>query len=279
MTSIPGTSYQVADQGIVGPDGAPISNESFAEKVKAGEINLGKDALRFLTDELGANQVRELGLSDEQKVPTSELRQKVAGSGSPLADIEQLFVLMHKMTMEQRESSRTMRQAEFELQIGKLNDAAKEIMKAAGWRLAAGIASGTMSIVGGAMQVGGGMKALKVQGDAAKINAGPKPLSKADNMAVDMAPARAQSINNVAMGRGQIATGLGGMTASGFEFGASTHDKAKLEADAASKTFEQHVADDKEMMDVLREMAAKVREILASMENAEAEIARQIARS
>lgn len=279
MTSIPGTSYRVADQGIVNSEGAPISNESFAEKVKSGEINLGKDALKFLTDELGANQVKELGLSEEKKVPTGELLGKVSSSGSPLADIEALFVLMHKMTMEQRKSTRTMRQADFALQIGKLNDAAAQIMKAAGLRLAAGIATGVVSIAGGALQVRGGMKALKVQSDAAKINAGPKPLTQADTATVNAAPGRAHNIGIMAQGQGQMATGLGGIVASGLEYGASAQDKKKLEDEAGAKTFEQHVADDKEMMDTLREMAAKVREILASMENAEAEIARQIARS
>jgi hypothetical protein len=250
MTIIPDTGYRVSGSQIIDPAGQPISREDFLAKVASKEISLTANSLQMLGETFGPEMTRSLaGLAAP---PPAEAVGNILGSGSTddqaALNISDLMVLIAKTTQEQRKEMREVRDAEFDTQISKMAEQAKQDLHAARWEAAGMIVSGGLNMVGGYK----GMQGARFEaGSAGAVRA-----------------------KNVAETWGAGGKGLEGI---GKWFAANDRDDASI-AQRQAKAAEKSMADSKDVMDTLRETMAKVRETLQAIQNSDAEANRSIAR-
>ncbi len=94
-TSIPGTNYQLRGDQFVGQDGTTLTRDQFVDKVRASEISLTSESLKFLDKQLGPdtmNSLRTAGgfLTSPPRALTNKL-------GAGRDGVEQLALDMYTM--------------------------------------------------------------------------------------------------------------------------------------------------------------------------------------
>lgn len=209
--------------------------------------------------------IREFGLEDDLNLQKSfldnppheldlgnltSLSNKLDGMSGSMADIFTVMLLIAKMSQENRESSRELRDAEQKSQISEMQVAADKIREAADFALAAGIVSGVMKMASGAISIGGGVKGLK---DLKGIGTG----AGAD---VKLEQIRAQG--RIFDGSGQIVTGTGDVVSSGLNRAGEEAKAEEKEADIEAKEHEMLAEKESDFMSFNRDMIQKIAQIM-----------------
>lgn len=212
--------------------------------------------------------IREFGLEDNVEIQQSflenppqdldlgnllSLSNKLDGMSGSMADVFTVMLLMAKMSQENRETSRELRDAEQQSQLTEMQVAADKIREAADFALAAGIVSGVMKMASGAISIGGGVKGMKDL----------KGVSGASNPDVKLEQIRAQG--RIFDGSGQMVSGTGDAVAAGLNRAGEEAKAEEKEADIAAKEHEMLAEKESDFMSFNRDMIQKVAQIMKDL--------------
>lgn len=259
----------------------PLAGADGAQPPAAGYTQL--DAAQYVGLGGEAGKLALLGLPD----PGNSKAADVAGAlnkllGSADTDMYAVMALFQKIAQEQRNAARADRTASLDAQTQALMSAADKIKEAAEERFKGALAQGIGQIVGGAMQVGAGVRGISAATSSARMDAAATP-AKPLTPDQSVAKAKLDGIANNASGMGQglsgIAGGVGSMVQAAYDRSAGQADAARAQFEAQAKVAEsgaQHANDlMQQMMDVIRD----VRDKLGAIEQSRSETTRGIARN
>lgn len=223
------------------------------------EINQAANG-RFVIHGISLNQLNDLftkaGVgtpelqppdTQSENINPSQLSARVGTLQQQLsADIYMIMGLLHKMSVENRESAREARELSYEMRWNALQDAADEMRSAAGKRFTAAMFQGGFQIASGTLSLVGGVK-----------SGGAETKQAAD------------SISMKYQGYSQMTGGVGQMVTGSFNYSADLDGVDQKEA-------ETRVEKEKEFISRMNEMMTDVRQKLAAMEQSNHETTRKI---
>ena len=283
MTTIPGTSYKISGNDFVSPEGTKLTQQQFLEKVEKKEISLTENSLKFLEGNVGPDMLKSLrsgsGLPGSPSTVSENLSKTEKGF-----DIYELMEELFKLSLEQRKGMTELKHAQSEAQIDTMKKSAEEQMKAATARMWSGIVSGVVSIGAGAISGAGALGQSGMFGklfDKMGINStDSKSFFKALPEEFQKKTILLTPEFNMKMTESlsKVFEGLGKMGTSGIDMaGAQNEDRAK-HLEIETKKIEEQVGETKDTLDAIREMNAKVREIMQSIAQSESDSMKTIAR-
>lgn len=191
------------------------------------------------------------------------------------ADMYSVMALFQKMAQEMRDSARTERQANTQAKVSELYSSASEITEAAEKRFQGAMISGAFQIAGGVTSMAMGTVSASKQIKGLSIASGPGgPTTQSSTLEI-----QGKQIGAYGAGVGQIFSGVGEMGKASFDKDASAHDaqSKRNEANAQVADLGIQQADDqmRRMMEIIQDM----REKTASMQQADIETNKSIARN
>ena len=199
--------------------------------------------------------------------------------------MSQFMLLMHETAMKQRETSRNLADKTVELQVNSIEKQADNMKAAAVTRLVTGLATAAFQVGMGIAQTKSSVKAgskmqeaQKAQGlskEADKMNLA-KDVKHYDNVA-NKASFDAKQIQNSQYALNQYASAGSGVVGATGNFVASMYDAAVKDAEKEGVQFGHMTDNAKKLFDEATELERKVREILQSMAQSEAQAERSIA--
>jgi hypothetical protein len=243
--SIPGTDYEVRGTKdgttvFVGKDGKEISQEQFLQKVATKEISLTSNSLTFLTSWVGPDALDSLRSNSGYQATPAQLLSKLGVSDDLMGDLYTFMAVIEKLLKDQKREMTNVSHLEQSLQLEFMKQGAAEDMAAARVRAVMGFISAAVTIASGAAS---GFGALKGMG----MSEGAELFSKKWD---------------------GISTGLSGIAKAvdtSGSIGAAGHEQTSKERDINAKKMEQMQGETRDGLDALREMLAKVRELLQTM--------------
>ncbi|OLQ73080.1 hypothetical protein BIT28_11980 [Photobacterium proteolyticum] len=173
-----------------------------------------------------------------------------------MVQISDILTLMHQLATTQRQQARESRMTEREAAVGSILGQADKIREQAELERLSGWISAGISIASGAMQVSGGVKALKM----------------------DISDAKLQTVNSIQQAKTQILTGVGQLLTTQIDYHAKQKqaDGKVLEAD--QKVHETAMEDEGQQMqfylDVIRDARQKLEEVMRSQQESMKSIVR-----
>ncbi len=254
---IPGTRYQVQGGSIIAPDGKPITQQDFLQKVESKEVSLTADSLRVLGQQFGPDLEKSLSKASGMTVSPKELSNHMSSTEAIVGDIYSLMELLAKVSMDQKKQANEMKQHETDMQIAQLNKAADDALAAARVRMIAGVISGVANIASGALGAVGAGKSLNALSKPPTIN-GTQLTGDALKTFTDATMQSHSSFGKIFEATAQI-------THSAMELGAAGHDKDAKTAEANARMLESMASASRDLAESLRDMNAKVREVVRDM--------------
>jgi hypothetical protein len=242
---IPGTDYTVAgtkDGGtvFVGKDGKEISQEQFLQKVATKEISLSAGSLTVLESWLGPDAMDSLRSSSGYQASPAQLLSKMGVSDALMGDIYTLLALVESTLKEQKKAMGEVQHLEQSLQLEFMKQGANEEMAAARVRAVMGFVSAAVTVASGAASGFGALKGMGMS-DGAELFA-----------------KKWEGISTGISGAGKALDSAGGLAAAG-------HEQNSEEKDIGAKKMEQMSSESRDGLDQIREMHAKVMELLQTM--------------
>jgi len=284
MTSIPGTNYQISGSNFVDPKGQEITPQDFLKKVESKEISLTEDSLRFLQNNVGPDMLKSLRTGAGLSAPVAQVVANLKDTELNF-DATMMSVTIAKLAQKLDESMSKICNSKSELSFEKTREAIEKDKSGAGWKLAAGIASGVFSIASGAVSIAGATRSLdgvsKDLDRAGKQNIVGEDAFKAlpeevrnqtvlvnRELAMQIGKAQSDSVG----GLGQATTSVIG------HFGTLEEQKAR-EIDLEAKKAEHEANLAREVKNSAQQVGNKVMDGLMGQLNSEVETARSMARS
>lgn len=173
-----------------------------------------------------------------------------------MVQISDILTMMHQLATTQRQQARESRMTEREAAVGSILGQADKMREQAELERLSGWISAGISIASGAMQVSGGVKALKMNISDAKL----------------------QTVNSIQQAKTQILTGVGQLLTTQIDYHAKQKqaDGKVLEAD--QKVHETAMEDEGQQMqfylDVIRDARQKLEEVMRSQQESMKSIVR-----
>jgi hypothetical protein len=251
MTSIPGSNYQISGSNFIAPDGNQLTQQQFLDRVNSREISLTENSLQFLSNHLGPDMMQSL----RQSMPSSPqtVSARLEATEANMGEIYDLMKVLAQFAQDQRKSASELRTAQYGSQIDAMQKSADEAMGAARARLAAGIIGGALTIGSGAISCFSAVGSFE-------------GLTKTDmNLK-----------QNLSFGEG-LSKGVDGVnkiTTSFIELGAAGHEKNAKERDIDARKAEQAAQQTTELLDAIRELNSKAKEVLSGLVQANREMPR-----
>lgn len=219
------------------------------------------------------------------------LSDKLDGMSQSMADVYSVMLLISKMSQQQREASRGIRDAEQQSQLTSMQEGADKIREAADFALAAGIVSGVVKMGSGAISIGGGLKGLKdlksidaagtpdlptapstkgadgssgswVKGTIPGKQDADVPAAGPAMTSADLKLEQIRAQGRVFDGSSQVVGGAGEVIASGLTRASEEARAEEKELDAQAKSHEMSAEKESDFMSVNRDMIQKVAEMI-----------------
>jgi hypothetical protein len=244
---IPGTNYSIRGDQFIDKDGTTLTKDEFVDKVSKKEITLTGDSLTFLDSRLGPDTMSSLRTGTGFSTSPQELNGKLENSSTEqlTSDLFSLMQVLARVTQEQKKVMTDVKHNESDMQISLMEKSAQRELEAGNWKVAIGIMQGIFTICSGAAGIKGGLG-----GTEATMSMG--------------------------AGAGKVFEGIGGLLAAGGQFIVNDLEKQGKDLNTQSKKMEEMQGETKDQLDGLREMHAKVKELLQSIQQAESQTARNV---
>ena len=248
-----------------------------------------------------ANRLDDPVASNGQTAQATLSRLQAFDDSQVSADIFTYLALFQQLAQQMRNTARTQRTVELQGQVTALQNAAEKMKEAAGKRFAAAVVQGVSQIVGGLTQAGMSAYSAKqtIQGVrmeasgnnlVAKANAaaGSNPsgnvanvLQRGNNRIADGKELQAGGTKwaGFSQGASGAINGTGGIIAAGLNHEADLRDAEKANLETQAKLHETGVQHANDMMQQMMEVIRDVREKLASIQQAQVDTTRSIARN
>jgi len=302
------THFPTSAPGVGSTQQTSQAGASRASELDSLELGRQAESLNSMMDNLG------LGPMSKLSIPQGEGRAAAAraadGTMAHLgslsedgvsADIFSFMALFQKIAQEMRNTARMERNTELQAQVTALQNAAEQMKTAAAFRFAAGMVQGAFQIAGGPMQIGMGAASASSTIKGARLEAtGNSQVAQSSPGATGPMTSTQSKLNmagndNIAAGKelsavgakqqayaqasGSIAGGVGGMIASGLNYGADMADARRSELETQAKVHETAVQHANDMMQQMMDVIRDVRDKLSSIQQAQIETNRSINRN
>jgi hypothetical protein len=303
---IPGTEYEIHGnmQGgaVFTKDGKEISKDEFLQKVASKEISLTQNSLTFLDSWLGPDTMKSLKVSSGFPSPPGELSGKLGTSDQFLGDLYKLMEILEKTAQDQKKQMNDVKHVEQDSNIQMMQESAKKEMDAAVARAVFGFISAGITIGAGVVSVVGSSLSLKESGEGLKLGSqgnklteegvrlteqGGKMTEESQKLIKEGAELAGKSSDMLkhaeSLGKvfGSVTQTMEGVTKGVDSSGgivSSGHEQKSKQLDIQAKKVDQTVEETKNNIDTLREMHAKVKELLQAIQQAEDESSKSVAR-
>jgi hypothetical protein len=206
------------------------------------------------------------------------------------ADITLLMTMILKLNIEQKKADRETRVAELESLVSSLLDAADKIEDAAKKRLIGAMVGVAVSIGCGAAQIGGGLRAQKLQNDAAKLQPQNPGFQRNKAQAAhaqrtfevgqnqyNQQMARANNVANMTQPGAMMGQSLSQSTTSAADYAAATDEKEKALIEAAAKKEENALEQTKEWISNVVALLSSYLSSMSQMQQTQHEVSMRIA--
>lgn len=208
-------------------------------------------------------------------------------------DFAAVLLTMRDLAQSQRNWDRMQRNTGFTNQIQALQSSANEIRDSAKLTFGANIAQSALQIGSGAAQIGTSAGALrmtksqistnraaenlatKVTGNDAFKNASAKTLADLQDTAAT-AGAKASHLNNVSMGMGSAAPGLGGLAAAPMQYASAMADARRTDDETTAKLGEMMVSQSNDSMQTHSETIRDAKDSLKNIQSTQVETMKNI---
>jgi hypothetical protein len=285
MTSIPGTNYQVSGGNFIDPQGQQISAQDFLKKVQSKEISLTEDSLRILQDNaVGPDMLQSLRTGAGLATPLAQVMHRLDNPEGEL-NVTMMFATIIQTAQTSSKAMFQLGNSHSELGFEKMKAAIEKDKSAAGWKLAAGIASGVFSIASGAVSIAGATRSLdgvsKDLDRSGKQNIVGEEAFKAlpEEVRNQTVLVNRELAMQIGKAQGDAVGGLGQVTTSVVgHFGTMEEQKARsLDLEAKKADHEANVV--REIKNSADQLDAKVRDLLLSSLSSELETKRAMTRT
>lgn len=279
---------------------------SHASELDSLELGKQADSVSGLMDNLGLGPMSKLTEPQASSGGAEASRSAdgiIAHLGSlsedgVSADIYSFMALFQKIAQEMRNTARTERNTELQAQVTALQNAAEQMKTAAAFRFAAGMVQGAFQVAGGVTQMtmgaisaGSALKGASLdskgnqqvfQAKVQTTNPDRVALNQAGNTNIELGKAystHASTMQSSGQAVGTMAGGIGGMIASGLNYGADMADARRSEFETQAKVHETAVQHANDMMQQMMDVIRDVRDKLSSIQQAQIETNRSINRN
>ena len=277
MTMIPDTNYQVRDNTILAPDGQTISKEDFLKKVESKEISLTENSLKMLGSTLGPDLEKSLRVSSGLPSSPSELSGKLGRTEQDMMDIYALLGEIAKMSNEQRKSMSEVRHSQSEMQIDSMKQSAQKELDSAMVRMVSGIVGGCFSIGAGVVSGFGAIRSL--DGLSKSLDrSGVQNIVGKDAFKALPSEVRDQTVlvtremsMQIGDSQSKILEGAGRIVTSGLEYGSAKLEKDSKDLDIQGRKMDEMGNQTRDLVDSIKEMNAKVRDVMQAIQSSESQ--------
>lgn len=243
---------------------APVARKALGEADMSAIMQKigGFDALKS-----GIEIAQPDGGKDGAGAPPAGLGDKLNKLTS-VSDIFQVMALFQQISQEARNAAREDRQAQLDLRVQQMGEAAQKMRDAAMERLVGTCVQAGVQVASAAIQIGGAVSGLKANFKATSLDA----------QAATALNTKIQLTGQIYKAAGDIALSAGSIIKGGFDYGAANLDADKVEADKKAEIARLGYDRASDMMQQMRDVIRDIQSKLAEMDRSTSETNKQITR-